>query len=105
MLILHQINRSMLLLHSPTDEVHESVFMPFFKNILKVKWVEFYESSHLVHFEEPERSVSSKNLHWEEELMTNEIETDTSKLSVTSYCINSSGAELRCITCAGCLSR
>lgn len=55
--ILHQINCPTLLLHSPTDEVHETAFMPFFTNIPKVKWVEFYHSSHIAHFEEPERYV------------------------------------------------
>lgn len=55
--ILHQIECPTLLLHSPTDEVHEIAVAQFFKRIPKIKWVEFYHSSHLAQFEEPERSV------------------------------------------------
>ncbi|KAF4618969.1 hypothetical protein D9613_010079 [Agrocybe pediades] len=53
--ILHQILSPTLLLHSPTDLVHEIAMQPFFERIPKVKWVEFYNSSHLAQFEEPER--------------------------------------------------
>ena len=55
--ILHQISYPTLLIHSPTDEVHDTAFAAFFENIPKVKWVEFFRSSHLPHFEEPERSA------------------------------------------------
>ncbi|KAF9537481.1 proline-specific peptidase [Agrocybe pediades] len=55
--ILHQISSPTLLLHSPTDLVHEIATRPYFERIPKVKWVEFYNSSHLAQFEEPERYV------------------------------------------------
>ena len=55
--ILHRILYPTLLMHSPTDKVHDIAFAAFFERIPKVKWVEFFHSSHIPHFEEPERSA------------------------------------------------
>ncbi|KIJ55041.1 hypothetical protein M422DRAFT_241126 [Sphaerobolus stellatus SS14] len=53
--ILDKISCPTLLLHSPTDEVHEISVLPFFQKIPKIKWAEFTNSSHLAQFEESDR--------------------------------------------------
>ena len=53
--ILHKICYPTLLLSAPLDEVQPITVLPWFRNIPKVKWVEFVKSTHLAHFEEPER--------------------------------------------------
>lgn len=53
--ILHKVRNTTLLISAPQDEVQESAFIPFFKEISKVKWVEIPTSTHLAMFEDPEK--------------------------------------------------
>ncbi|KIJ62019.1 hypothetical protein HYDPIDRAFT_189289 [Hydnomerulius pinastri MD-312] len=52
---LHKINVSTLLINGRYDEAQDKAVDPYFKNIPKVKWVQFAESSHLPQLEETER--------------------------------------------------
>ncbi|KAJ7257039.1 proline-specific peptidase, partial [Mycena rebaudengoi] len=54
----HKINVPTLLLNGRYDEAQDSVVAPFFRDISKVKWVTFAESSHMCHFEERERYMA-----------------------------------------------
>ena len=51
---LHKITVPTLLLNGRYDEAQDSVVEPFFKNISKVKWFTFAESSHMPQYEERE---------------------------------------------------
>ncbi|KAF8954061.1 Alpha/Beta hydrolase protein [Flammula alnicola] len=53
--IIHKIACPTLLISAPLDEIQEVAVLPFFLKIPKVKWVEFQNSTHLPHFEEPEK--------------------------------------------------
>ncbi|TFK65939.1 proline iminopeptidase [Pluteus cervinus] len=55
---LHKITAPTLLINGLHDEAQDSVMYPFFKNIPKVKWVTFQNSSHTCHFEEPDKFVA-----------------------------------------------
>ena len=50
----HKIIAPTLLINGRYDEAQNSCVMPFFKEIAKVKWFEFAESSHMPHLEERE---------------------------------------------------
>jgi L-proline amide hydrolase len=39
------------------DEARDPVVAPFFREIPRVRWVTFAESSHVLHFEERERCM------------------------------------------------
>lgn len=51
----HKINVPTLLLNGRYDEARDPVVAPFFREIPRVKWVTFAESSHMIHWEERER--------------------------------------------------
>ncbi|KAF8900262.1 proline-specific peptidase [Gymnopilus junonius] len=51
----HKISVPTLLTNGKMDEATDSVVLPFFKEIPKVRWVNFSESSHMAHYEERER--------------------------------------------------
>ncbi|KAF8175865.1 proline-specific peptidase [Pholiota molesta] len=51
----HKIIVPTLVTNGKMDEATDSVVRPFFKEIPKVKWVTFSESSHMAHYEERER--------------------------------------------------
>lgn len=51
---VHKIKVPTLLINGKYDEAQDEVVEPFFKNIEKVKWVRFAESSHLPQIEETE---------------------------------------------------
>ncbi|OZJ01372.1 hypothetical protein BZG36_05736 [Bifiguratus adelaidae] len=51
----HKINVPTLLLNGRYDEAQDSVVEPYFREIPKIKWVTFAESSHMAHEEERER--------------------------------------------------
>ncbi|KAJ7453865.1 proline-specific peptidase [Mycena latifolia] len=51
----HKINVPTLLINGRYDEAQDSVVAPFFREIPRVKWVSFAESSHMAHYEERER--------------------------------------------------
>ncbi len=53
--IWHEINVPTLLLNGRYDEAQNSVNVPFFRALSKVKWVPFSESSHMPQHEERER--------------------------------------------------
>ncbi|TCD71646.1 hypothetical protein EIP91_007393 [Steccherinum ochraceum] len=52
---LHKINVPTLVTNGRFDGAQDSVVAKFFCNIPKVKWVQFAESSHTPHYEEPQR--------------------------------------------------
>jgi len=52
---LHKINVPTLVTNGRYDEATDTDVYPFFKNIPRVKWVQFSESSHMSHYEETER--------------------------------------------------
>ncbi|KII87181.1 hypothetical protein PLICRDRAFT_112677 [Plicaturopsis crispa FD-325 SS-3] len=52
---VHKISVPTLLLNGRYDEAQDSVVVPFFRSIPKVKWFTFAESSHMPMFEERER--------------------------------------------------
>lgn len=54
-----KISTPTLLLNGAYDEAADSVIYPFFKSIPHVKWVQFANSSHMSHLEEPERFSST----------------------------------------------
>lgn len=49
---IHKIERPTLLINGRYDEAQDEVMEPFFREIKKVKWVKFAESSHSPHLEE-----------------------------------------------------
>ncbi|KAH6715486.1 Alpha/Beta hydrolase protein [Leptodontidium sp. 2 PMI_412] len=49
---VHKIEVPTLLINGRYDEAQDEVVEPFFRNIKKVKWVRFAESSHMPHLEE-----------------------------------------------------
>ncbi|KAL2068172.1 hypothetical protein VTL71DRAFT_16270 [Oculimacula yallundae] len=49
---VHKIAVPTLLVNGRFDEAQDEVVEPFFRNIEKVKWVRFAESSHMPHWEE-----------------------------------------------------
>ncbi|TFK65938.1 proline iminopeptidase [Pluteus cervinus] len=51
----HKIRAPTLLLNGLYDEVQDSAMHPFFRNIPKVKWVTFQNSSHTCHYEETDK--------------------------------------------------
>ncbi|KAF8862062.1 proline iminopeptidase [Acephala macrosclerotiorum] len=51
---IHKIKVPTLLLNGKYDEAQDEVMEPFFKNIEKVKWFRFAESSHMPHVEQEE---------------------------------------------------
>ncbi|KAJ3555337.1 hypothetical protein NP233_g12234 [Leucocoprinus birnbaumii] len=55
---LPKINVPTLLTNGATDEASDSCVSPYFKLIPRVKWVDFAKSSHMAHFEEPEKFYS-----------------------------------------------
>lgn len=44
-----------LIINSVDDEAQDDCVAPFFKEIPKVKWVQFAKSSHMPFYEEPDR--------------------------------------------------
>ena len=52
---LYRINVPTLLTNGRWDGAQDSVMQKHFDNIPRVKWVQFAESSHCAHYEEPER--------------------------------------------------
>ena len=52
---LHVITRPTLVINGVDDEAQDECVEPFFKEIPKVKWVQFAKSSHMPFFEEQER--------------------------------------------------
>ena len=54
---LHKINVPTLLLNGKYDEAQDSVVLPFFRAIQKVKWYTFAESSHMPQYEEREKFI------------------------------------------------
>ena len=52
---LHRIACPVLLISAPQDVAQECAVLPFFLNIVKIKWVELQNSAHLGMYEEPER--------------------------------------------------
>ncbi|OTA60258.1 proline-specific peptidase [Hypoxylon sp. EC38] len=53
--IAHQINVDTLVLNGRDDEMTDLCVKPWFKVIPRVKWVTFENSSHMAHWEEPDR--------------------------------------------------
>lgn len=51
----HRINVPTLLTNGKYDEAQDSVMIPFFRSIKRVKWVKFAESRHMSHWEERAR--------------------------------------------------
>lgn len=51
----HKISVPTLLVNGAWDEAADICVYPYFKLIPRVKWVQFAESSHMAHLEEPER--------------------------------------------------
>ncbi|KAL5536526.1 hypothetical protein ACEPAF_348 [Sanghuangporus sanghuang] len=56
---IHEIRVPTLLINGKYDFMSDEVCMPFFLGLEKVKWVHFYASSHVPHWEERERYVST----------------------------------------------
>ncbi|KAK4985998.1 hypothetical protein LTR50_005590 [Elasticomyces elasticus] len=54
---LHKINVPTLLINGRYDEAQDEVMQPFFKEIEKVKWVRFAESSHMPQLEETDECI------------------------------------------------
>lgn len=52
---LHTITCPTLILNGVDDEAQEDCVAPFFREIPKVKWIQFAKSSHMPFFEERER--------------------------------------------------
>lgn len=52
---LHHIEVPTLILNGRYDEAQDSCVEPFSSNIPNAKWVVLEQSSHMSHFEEPER--------------------------------------------------
>ena len=52
---LHKINVTTLLINGRYDEAQDSTVEPYFQYIPKVKWVQFADSAHCPHLEEPAR--------------------------------------------------
>ncbi|OTB02970.1 hypothetical protein M426DRAFT_61185, partial [Hypoxylon sp. CI-4A] len=53
--IAHQINVDTLVLNGRYDEMTDVCVEPWFRVIPRVKWVTFEDSSHMAHWEQPER--------------------------------------------------
>lgn len=51
----HKIIAPTLLVNGRLDEAQDTVVTPFFREIPRVKWVTFANSSHMVHHEERQR--------------------------------------------------
>lgn len=52
---VHKIAVPTLLTNGAMDEAADSCVYPFFRLIPRVRWTQFAKSSHMAHFEEPER--------------------------------------------------
>jgi pimeloyl-ACP methyl ester carboxylesterase len=52
---VHKIEVPVLLINGRYDEATDEVVEPFFKQLNRVKWIQFAESSHMPHWEERER--------------------------------------------------
>lgn len=52
---LHKIKTPTLLINGRYDEAQDSVMVPFFQALEKVKWVTFADSSHIPQWEERDR--------------------------------------------------
>ncbi|KAJ7140385.1 proline-specific peptidase [Mycena filopes] len=51
----HKINVPTLVVNGRYDQAQDLVLAPFVRQIPRVKWVKFEESSHMIHFEEREK--------------------------------------------------